>query len=826
MTVGEPSVRLLDVVRSRVDADSSLDTAAALLVLAALEGGEALDQALDGVPAAESPPAGTGAEPRDDSEPAGAYITSLEVEGFRGIGEPSALPLNAGPGLTLVVGRNGSGKSSFAEALEILVTGANSRWEQRSAVWKQGWRNLHWSGPVRIEAEFALEGEAGRVTIRREWSATEEDVARSTAAVRRRQGPDEPLSALGWHAALATYRPFLPYNELGAVADFRPSDLFDTLSAALGLEPLVDGRELLRQKRLERERLVRESTEALTSLRPRLAVVEDERAQKCARALETSQWDLDTVELVLEGAVESSSEGVLDILRQLATVQSPDPAMVEAATEALRAAADEVEAAAATDAGRSQQLAELLQRALDLHAKHGDQRCPVCGTGDLGGAWREQALVEIARLREAASAATSAHTSLQQAIRNARALLVAAPDAVRRASDVGIEVADLLQAWERWRSPDSEASGSALGAHLQDAYPSLTAELAKVREAARAELERREDIWRPVAGALREWLPRARQAARARSAVPTLRSAQTWLDAATDDIRAERFRPISEQATLVWEQLRQNSNVSLDRLALAGSDTRRRVELDVTVDGVPGAALGVMSQGEIHSLALSLFLPRVILPETPFRFVVIDDPVQAMDPSKVDGLARVLEMVSASRQVVVFTHDDRLPESLRRLRIPVHVVEVTRRANSVVECRTVSDPIQQYLNDARAVVRTEGLPAGVPERVVPGFCRLAVEAACTETVRRRRIGRGEAHSEVETTVAAATTLLEKLSLGLFDETGRAGEVMQRVQARWGRSAADAVGMANRGSHAGLPAGVLSGLIEDTSRLTEQIRSLA
>jgi wobble nucleotide-excising tRNase len=88
---------------------------------------------------------------------------------------------------------------------------------------------------------------------------------------------------------------------------------------------------------------------------------------------------------------------------------------------------------------------------------------------------------------------------------------------------------------------------------------------------------------------------------------------------------------------------------------LTGDGTRRR---DVAVDGVAGVALGVMSQGELHSLALSLFVPRATLPESPFRFIVIDDPVQSMDTARVDGLARVLEGASADRQVVVFTHDD------------------------------------------------------------------------------------------------------------------------------------------------------------------------
>ena len=35
---------------------------------------------------------------------------------------------------------------------------------------------------------------------------------------------------------------------------------------------------------------------------------------------------------------------------------------------------------------------------------------------------------------------------------------------------------------------------------------------------------------------------------------------------------------------------------------------------------------GVMSQGEVNALALSLFLLRARLPSSPFRFLVIDDP--------------------------------------------------------------------------------------------------------------------------------------------------------------------------------------------------------
>lgn len=116
----------------------------------------------------------------------------------------------------------------------------------------------------------------------------------------------------------------------------------------------------------------------------------------------------------------------------------------------------------------------------------------------------------------------------------------------------------------------------------------------------------------------------------------------------------------------------------------------RKVVLDVTVDGTAGAALSVLSQGELHALALSLFLPRATVAESPFRFLVIDDPVQAMDAATVAGLARVLAETAVTRQVVVFTHDDRLPEAVRRLGLPATVLAVCREEKSRVAVRPVS----------------------------------------------------------------------------------------------------------------------------------------
>src|SRR5207253_6791469 len=101
---------------------------------------------------------------------------------------------------------------------------------------------------------------------------------------------------------------------------------------------------------------------------------------------------------------------------------------------------------------------------------------------------------------------------------------------------------------------------------------------------------------------------------------------------------------------------------------------------------------------------------RATLSESPFRFICIDDPVQSMDPARVEGLARTLSEAALTRQVIVFTHDDRLPEAVRRLGLPATVHSVTRRAKSVVEVRETSDPVTSLIDDARAIALTGELP--------------------------------------------------------------------------------------------------------------------
>ena len=105
---------LLDVVLARLDRVPLAEGAASLL-LAACEGDAALAAELSG----EQRDGPERDAARADAEPTGAYLRSITVSGFRGVGPAETLDLEPGPGLTVIVGRNGSGKSSFADGLEV-----------------------------------------------------------------------------------------------------------------------------------------------------------------------------------------------------------------------------------------------------------------------------------------------------------------------------------------------------------------------------------------------------------------------------------------------------------------------------------------------------------------------------------------------------------------------------------------------------------------------------------------------------------------------------------------------------------------------------------
>jgi predicted ATPase len=746
-------------VLALADADPTLSEQAKFLILAALDSDAMLAETLSGdaTPAVDSDQS---AEP--EAEPVGAFLRSIEVTSFRGIGQKVRLPLQPGPGLVVIAGRNGSGKSSIAEALEMALTGNSYRWANKSSVWSDNWRNLHSEATPEIRVELTEEG-VGVTTIGVDWKPLAEHDQATFWIQRPGKKKESGLGNLGWARAQELYRPFLSYEELGGVIDRkRPSELHDKLFALLGLERVVEARKRLDAVSKQLQASDATARSLAQELKRTLPGSTNARAKAALTLISKRPPAVDAIEGLAVGAGESSADPTAD-LRRLAQLPVPDVERLMTSAADVKSAAATVEGLAATIVNASEQRADLLEKALRLHAAHGDGACPVCGVGTLNEDWALAARQAVDSERAELSELRAARHALDAAQRSARALVAEIAGPPLPAVDDLATLPAARVARGGWLAvPTDDAQ---LADHLLNFGPFVTA-IEALRIEAAQEFAETEANWTPYAVRLAEWVRHAREAQTKASAVADVTKAVDWFKANAADLRNQRLAPLAERAKHIWAALGQESNVGLGAIRLEGEATKRRVELTAEVDGATAGAFGVMSQGELHALALALFLPRATAAESPFRFIVLDDPVQAMDPSKVEGLVTVLQELAVDRQVIVFSHDDRLPAAVRRAKGKATILEVTRGTKSVVVVGDALSPATRYLDDAYALALDDDVPDSAKNKVIPSLCRMAFETTAYDVFVARALAAGETREFIETTWDKAKKLGPRLALAL------------------------------------------------------------
>ena len=813
---GETVVAL---VRQRLST-TQLTERAQRFALAAVLGETALEQVL------ASPDAPEAAEKVSAEEDAAAlqnvWLRSITVHGFRGVGPAVTLPLEPGPGLTLVLGRNGSGKSSFAEGVEAALTGSNERLTTKTVEWRKQWRNVHDGATAEVVVEFHVDGSNTPLTVRHTWNG--KDIAAAVTTVEQPGVDARDLADLGWAEAMERFRPFLSYDDLGKVSG-RPSVGFDLLAGVLGLDAITAAQSALTSARGGLEGIIAAPATSLVTILTDLRDVDDERARRASAALTSTPPDVQEVLSTLRD-VHSGDGGtsLRTTLSRLSALLAPDIDVASERVKELTLASVAAGSVKGTDADDAARLADLLQAALAHHVDHGDESCPVCGQGSLDSTWHVNTLGEVARLRERAREVSTTNARLREALLRSRQLVLPVP-AELTSSSHSIDTTDALAAWREWATLTEINDAEALATRIAQLLPPLADALETVRDATATRLRQMEDAWRPIAGRVQNWLDLH---AAAEEAIPTyddILSALNWIKAETERLRDERLAPFRAMSARIWGDLRQESNVDLGPIAFTGSgQTRRKLDVPVTIDGVVGG-VPMLSNGELHALGLSLFLPRSTAPDSPFRFVLIDDPVQAMDPSKVDGLAKVLHDAASDRQVIVFTHDDRLAEALRRLMLPTTVLELVRRERSFVEVVPSIDPIRRYLDDARQLARTTRLPDDLAAVAVAGSCRDAVEAACQRVARQRLTAEGLTIAAIDERLRRAPTTNHRVALALLGDGRRTGQVMSTLNSLAGEPwAADVLRDVREGAHQPRP--TLDRIIKDSDRLCDLILAQA
>ena len=104
--------------------------------------------------------------------------------------------------------------------------------------------------------------------------------------------------------------------------------------------------------------------------------------------------------------------------------------------------------------------------------------------------------------------------------------------------------------------------------------------------------------------------------------------------------------------------------------------------------------------------------------------------------------------------------------------------------------------------------------------MVPGHCRLALEAACMTAVRQRRLRAGARHREVEELLDAHPKLYARMALAIFDDAEKTSEVLPRLN-KLDPRAADAFKALQPGAHEAFD-GDVEGLVRDTEKLADAV----
>jgi hypothetical protein len=565
--------------------------------------------------------------------------------------------------------------------------------------------------------------------IRARWDTDELDSAR------RSLGEEDLGANARWADMVSRFRPILSYAELGAIMSARPSELFDQIDRIIGLQDFVDAEGQLSGERVALTAQKAELKVAKQQLLGVLGESSSDSAELLGKRVNARSHDFAVIDALAQTLVETGDDRQA---RRVIALFDRIPEFESAVAELANA----LEALRSNDQGEEADAIDLLRAALRLRERP-SITCPVCETGELDEGWQAAAAERVRRWDAMNAQFNGLLSTLNTLARHLGGWL----GDLEESDDISPEVAQVLGEWSvlGWASPRTLSAAA-----VNTAAQRVIEVLADVAPGAREVIAQHEETLAPFRDAYGRWREAATAVASNSARLKVVTDSLAWLNQRYSEARAVQLRAIETRSVEFWEQLGIESDLSISGLEVTGASGKpnRRARLTVSTNGNDSLAQAVASQGEQHALALALYLPRVEASGNPFGFVVIDDPVQALDQLRVDGLVRVLSEVAQTKQVIVFTHDDRLMETAFRLGFEPTAIRLQRKVEPgslpTVSVRKRVDPIEERLGEARAILSDKAVNESARASAAVQLCDSAAEHAIRRAAERRRLSEGRA----------------------------------------------------------------------------------
>ncbi len=727
----------------------------------------------------------------------GWYLSKIEVSGHVGVGEvPVSLELSPAAGLTAIMAANGTGKTSITDGVRIALSGVGLVGSAALAP-----DNLHCT---ERHIRVGLVANSRSVTLRRD-----DGPARWVEAGQERPVPEE------WQAAYQRFQPVLLYPEVAeTIGDAKK--LHDVLKSALDLSVL----QAIQAK--------------LDEIRGECRAAE-QQVSFTKRCLDEFLNDPFHADLAIKVAAVGATPDIAarqSIRTEMSRWQSkltsipeppptiPDPRISIAEfvnrAEVLQRARDNV--VAGTHQLR-QALSSLVNPANDaLHAARADDRCPVCAAP--GRSWLERAREQLHELDLHLEGQQTAYSGVTEAVEALRDAIPRWPDATSASlcqhRALGGAASALATAWHELEADLKQLDIDQLDVDQAQSVASHVVLLRRDCDALVGRIdELREstgDEHAQVREAVNAWLRSVGDNADSLADRTPAAQLDAWLTAEIKQTREELFDPLAEGAVTTWQKLNPGSDLVIENLVMGGGTRQAgkvipRMKAGGTSVPEKTHGLRVLSVGQRNALALAIYLPRATQQASPFRFMILDDPVQAFDQSRVSYLARRLVELANDYQILLFTHDERLwheihaaaPGAARRIHLDRAVAQPS--LVEVVEVRSPGLLLLEDLTETLDIHERQG-GKGATEPAITALtlavCRQALDVEIVEQI--HAVGRraGKAGDEITGQLERAQETRKKLELL---NSYRVAASLREIHLA---SYASVIGALNQASHAQAP----------------------